>query len=661
MTTDCGDIFLGSGASITFVPENDIYFPSTKDPSGAFDGSSLSTIKATTAFSGVFSLVNDLYIGCLIERYNSSNAFQDCARITGNTADTITFSPALSPASGDYFVITQYGAPIPAPKTSVSGTTHTAAVTTVTFNSDLKSDYDDTAVVLQVLPSEGGTAGDSVVFIDHDASASYTGGVTPSQEADISPASNNTREEYATIFTAAVNALSNVSATRSGAVVTITNTHAGTTTATAHTALDGTSSTDTGITISNTVGTTTSATNAKALLADEWLGLVESISFPTTEVEMKQVNLALGGSRNYTYQYKGIETASGGNISLVSNHAAWLYYFFGRCTGVSASTSAESLAAGDEFTAQTNNAIYIDDGAVTETGPIFYRSIGTNLCPPIAKHLDALADMDKLTLPTVLSGTTQDGITYTFEEQNGELLPSFSLEQVFSKLPSANTYRTTTDTYEDTNFVKIARGNRVNTMTITANENEEIKMTMDLNTRTVHDLETDEVYDARRGVTDETAFFNYDSEATFREPFFFSSGYFKAFGATFLKINSVNLTMNNSITERRFIGVGNKSIQEGIPAQRIYELQFTGHVVDDRLYQELVNQDENNSTTDGQMVELNFSKANGEAFTLKFKDYMVSANDFPLPDDKGPVVVDTTIMPRSLHSCSVTTHWVLQG
>lgn len=657
MSGDTGDIFVGSGASITFVPENDIYFPSTKNPSGAFDDTSIGIIKAHTDFSAVFDLVNDIYIGCIIERYSSGNVLQDSARITGNTVDTISFTPNLSPASGNYFVIKQYGAPVPAPKTSVSGTTHTAAVTTVTFNSDVKTDYDDTAVVLQVLPSEGGTAGDSVVFIDHDDAASYTGGVTPSQEADISPAANNTREEYATIFTAAVNALSNVSATRSGAVVTITNTHAGTTTATTHTGLSGSASTDTGITLSNTVGTTTSATNAKALLADEWLGLVESITFPTTEVQMQQVNLALGGSRNWTYQYKGIETATGASMNLVANHAAWLYYFFGRCTGVSATTAAEAIT--DNFVAPTPGATYIDDGSVTETGPIFYRSVGTDLCPPIARHLDTIGNMHKLTAPTVPSGNIADGITYTFEEQNGELLPSFSLEQVFSKLPSTNTYRTTTDTYEDTNFVKIARGNRVNDMTITANENEEIKMTMSMNTRTVHALETDEVYDARRGVTDETSFFNYDSEAKFREPFFFSSGYFKAFGVTFMKINSITLTMNNNLTERRFIGVGNKSIQEGIPAQRTYELQFTGHVVDDRLYQELLNQDENNDSA--QLVELNFSKPNGEEFTLKFTDYMVSANNFPLPDDKGPVVVEATVMPRTLDTCTVTTHWVLQG
>ena len=44
----------------------------------------------------------------------------------------------------------------------------------------------------------------------------------------------------------------------------------------------------------------------KRLLSDEWLGILESATFPTTEVEMKQTNLSLGGSRNFTYQYKGI-------------------------------------------------------------------------------------------------------------------------------------------------------------------------------------------------------------------------------------------------------------------------------------------------------------------------------------------------------------------
>jgi len=651
------DIFTGSGASITFVPETTLYFPIS-----AISGQNL--ITAHSNFSDNFSLVNDLYVGCVIEYYDNGT-FTSSHRITANTATTITFSPAISSSisvstTDDYFHILGYGAPVPAPK-ATTGTTHTSAVTTVTFNSDTKTDYDDTAVVLQVLPNEGGTAGDSVVFIDHDGNASYSGGVTPSQEADISPAANNTREEYATIFTAAVNALSNVSATRSGAVVTITNTHAGTTTATTHTGLTGSASTDTGITIANTLGTSVTTTTGKRLLSDQWLGIVESATFPTTEVETKQVNLSLGGSRNKTFQYKGIETASGANIGIVANHAAYLYYFLGRCTAISATNADATDPTDDGFTGLSNDVYF--DPTFVEDGPLFYRTVSTDICPPILKGQDALADIHKLTLPTQNSSTNQieNAITYTFAESNSDTLPSFALEQVFSKLPSSNTYRTNTaDAHEDTNFVKIARGNRVNTLTLTANENEEIKMTMDLNTRTVHSLEKTEAYDARRAVTDESSFFNYGSANTFLEPFFFSSGHFKIFGEQFLKINTLTLTMNNNLQDRRFIGVGNKSIKEGIPAERTYEISFTGHVTDDRLYTELLNADEHAGTS-GNELELKFTKDNGEEFTLAFQDYMISANNFPIPDDKGAVVVEATVMPRTLSTCTVKTHWILQG
>ena len=109
------DIFLGSGASITFIPENDIYIGGRKINDDAFDGSELTQIEVDSTFSGIFSLVVDLYKGCLVERYNSSNALQSTHRITTNTADNITITPSASPASGDYFVIKSYGSPVPAP------------------------------------------------------------------------------------------------------------------------------------------------------------------------------------------------------------------------------------------------------------------------------------------------------------------------------------------------------------------------------------------------------------------------------------------------------------------------------------------------------------------------------------------------------------------
>ena len=532
------DIFLGSGASITFIPENDIYVGGQHTSGLAFNGArgEVEEIRVDSDFTASFLLVTDLYKGCLLEFYNSTNVLQSVHRVSSNTLDDIKFSPSLTDIpAGSYFVIKSYGAPVPAVK--------------------------------------GGSGG----------------------------------------------------------------------------------------------------TVTKRLLSDEWLGILESATFPTTEVEMKQLNLSLGGSRNYTYQYKGITSFSGGNLGLVANHGAWLYYFLGKCDNVNATVAAPAGtptiyatgASGD------NNKVFIeatgvtagtgkDIAAVSETGPLFFRTIDTKFCPPLSPNLHTLADMDLLTRPSG-STTISDAITYTFGEQDGDLLPSFSLENNFSKLTGTNQYRTNTSAEaEDLNFVKIARGCRVNTLTMTANENEEVKMTMDLNTRNVHNLAQDERYDARKGVTDETSFFNYESSTNtdqMREPFFFSDGTFKVLGSSFLKINTLTLTMNNNLQDRRFLGMGGKDIQEAIPAQRTYEIAFTGHVTDDALYTALLNDSENTTQT----IELIFTKANGEKITLNFTDYFISANNFPMADDKGPIVVEATVMPRNLSLCTVKTHWILQG
>ena len=544
MAAENTDIFLGSGASITFVPENDLFIGvGLKDGGGALDGSAQSVIQVNATFDSDFELLTDLYKGCLLERFNTSDVLQSTHRITSNDANSFTITPSASAASTDYFVVKSYGAPVPAP-----------------------------------------------------------------------------------------------------------------------------------------------ADTAKRLLSDQWLGILESATFPTTEVEMKQQNLSLGGTRNFTYQYKGITSFTGGNLGLVANHGAFLYYFLGKCTTLTCSTDALSTALSTDAHRQTmpdsgdNNAFLIrsmnestaevaagDDaviGGIVETGPIFRRTIGNKICPPINPFEATDAQLDfyhKLDRPVTSAATITKAITYTFTEQDGDLLPSFALEQNLSKLTGTNIYRTDNDAdAEDLNFVKIARGCRVNTLTMTANENEEVKMTLDLSTRNVHTLAQDELYDARRGVTDETGFINYETSTnsdSAREPFFFSDGTFKVLGSTFLKINSLTLTMNNNLQDRRFLGVGAKDIQESIPAQRTYEVSFTGHVTDDALYTALLNDAEDTTQT----MELIFTKSNGENITLKFDDYFISANNFPIPDDKGPLVVEATVLPRTLNTCTVKTHWILQG
>jgi hypothetical protein len=118
------------------------------------------------------------------------------------------------------------------------------------------------------------------------------------------------------------------------------------------------------------------------LNADNWLGLVETGTFPNVDVEMKQLNLSLGSSRNWTHQYKGIKTASGGSVNLIANHGAWLYYALGQCTSVVATIENATLAS--DFIGETAGDVYINTGAGvtgettitthTNTGPIFYKA-----------------------------------------------------------------------------------------------------------------------------------------------------------------------------------------------------------------------------------------------------------------------------------------------
>ena len=407
------------------------------------------------------------------------------------------------------------------------------------------------------------------------------------------------------------------------------------------------------------------------LHADNWLGLVESASFPNVDVEMKQLNLALGGSRNYTHQYKGIETASGGNINVVCNHATWLYYFLGTCYSVSFAGGTDSSEHPASYhTGTTADKLYFHGGSTTshiDTGPFIHRvdsvSGVDHIVPPINGIIfgnDAAIATNFDLAPYPMTDSTY--VTYDFREANGSALPSFALEQSISKL-ATNPLRTDIDNdgLEDLNFVRVARGNRVNTLTITANENEEVKMTMDLNTRAVNTLDKSQTvgYDARGGQATDRDLFNFTSDAGHLEPFFFSDGTIEMYGQTFLKITNFTLTMNNNLQDKRFVGVGGKGVNEGIPAQRTYEISLTAMITNDQLFTELLNSDENNDLT--QSLKLSFTKNTYENFTLEFDDYFTTANTWTVPEDKGPITVEATLMPRTLTSCTTLTHWILQG
>ena len=536
------DIFLGSQASLTMIPEVDLYIPLDHS------NSTTTLLRAHDDWEAHFLMVNNLYTGCIIELYDAGAATTVISThtITSNTEKDLIISPAHEHtlADGDFIHIRGYGAPCVGEKNSTT----------------------------------------------------------------------------------------------------------------------------------------------KRLNADNWIGLLESASFPNVEVEMKQLNLQLGGSRNFTHQYKGIETASGGNLALAANHGAFLYYALGKCTQIIATFEAQPAtdllnAHGTLSNADDRRYVYLDTtnggaetGTITSTefleqGPIFYKTAraSNTLVPPLLHGFDVASNTELLQRTIATATAITNSITYTFDEANGEKLPSFALEQTMAK-SSTLTTNTASDS-EDTTFVRIARGNRVNTLTMTANENEEVKMTLDLNSRAVHTLDQDESYEARGGISDNRQLFNFeqandtsttDFDAELLEPFFFSSGLFSVFGQQFLKVTNLSLTINNNLQDKRFIGVGNKSIKEGIPAQRTYEVSFTAMVTDDKVFEQLLNQTEIDNTA-ATLLTLQFDKPNGEQILMKLQDYFLSSANFTIPDDKGVITVEGTVMPRTLNSCTVKTHWVLQG
>ena len=121
-----------------------------------------------------------------------------------------------------------------------------------------------------------------------------------------------------------------------------------------------------------------------------------------------------------------------------------------------------------------------------------------------------------------------------------------------------------------------------------------------------------------------------DTEALMR-PFFFSDGTISLFGEDYIRLASFNLTIDNQLQAQRYIGRYDKNSQTQLTGQRTYTLSFTGHVTDAAVFTELQNQ----------------------LATALSSDLVAN--------DRGPVVVNWTIQPLTLHDCTHTTYWAIQG
>jgi len=386
------------------------------------------------------------------------------------------------------------------------------------------------------------------------------------------------------------------------------------------------------------------------LLADNWLGLVNTVTPPSVDAEMKQLNMALGGTRNFNYQYKGAETVGNASFDVSMNNGSWLYYALGTMT-----YSANALASGTHLdTTLVNDMTYAHKDSHV-AGKNIYRVINGQEYPPIPSG-ENKAHYHKV----------QSHVVYNFKENDTGGLPSFALEVTAEK--GNIVYGTQDDTSDyRRHFTKIYTGLQVNTFTLSFEEGMEVKATVDAVCRKAHDAE--ENYIPKRNVTTPSDLYNHKVTglttaltAEDTKPFMFSDGSIKAFGQTLGRVKSGTLTITNNLTPQRYIGNYDRTITSAHTAgQRQYELSLNLMITDKVLWTELRGQNEYSATNES--IELSFEKdgVTNDSFTIKLDDYMLTTMDIPFPEDKGPLEVAITAQARNLNTCTYTGKWIIQG
>ena len=410
-----------------------------------------------------------------------------------------------------------------------------------------------------------------------------------------------------------------------------------------------------------------------SLMSDNWLGLVNTITPPTVDAELKQINLALGGTRNFGFQFKGAETLGEASIDVSLNNGMWLYYALGNISALT-TTALGSDTLGDSDAGAAGKA-YTKASGVTK----IYRLVRNNandaniiLPAPTSAVFGDKANYKEIESTDVLS--------YTFDEANSGDLPSFALE-VTAQKDGMSTFETDSGGTEV--WTRIYTGCQMNTFTLNFEEGQEVKATIGAVSRKAHDpyeitnvgadgtyntsddtTRNVDAYVPKRNVTANTSLFNYNETAD-NTPFEFAHGHIEMFGQTLARVKSGTFTLMNTLTPQRYIGQYDRKITSAHTAgQRTYELQLNLQVTDRSIWDKLRSQDELQGA--GNRITLKFDKspsgaANTDYFHIKLDDYLVTAVDIPFPEDKGMLDVALTVQARSLSECKYVGKWVIQS
>ena len=698
---------------------------------------------AVKHFTDYYHLVPDLYTGCTAEFYTKnasgdSYALEFTAMVAGNDADAIYFAgnlndfPSLfadidgavsASRQRGYICLQQHGAVVPAPislETVAAVASFTTGIEEVTATSgtdltklavdELVYDtangvnvgkvwgYSANNTALSSRDAHDGNSTDDTVHFLSDALGTVSGAssatnsigtvVMPTSMTGILTAGDFISGDLNTRTNAAVIGIV-IELSSDGTTVTF--------------AQAGSQSFGAGHELywgrpaSNALaaGLTSIARVSARILSDNWLGLVDSATPSTPDVMTEQKMMAIGGTRNVTYQYKGMETPAGATLDVTLNHGTWLHYALGSTALTFPSVTGGYLTDPFDIGSPTSEhkTLVATNGSTAavagnSSGPFFHRVLkGSNsICPPLLPGTAA----KEITEPTVgTDGLMDDGFTYTFTERNDNTLPSFAFELVAEKgsnvdsIPmvdrgtTARQDATTFDT-KDNVYAEIHPGATMGSLTLTASAESAVTANMSFNVKTVFDCPTGYVgraYDATNNITKGSnlprVLNNFGqntgaataSKQEFLTPYYFSDGTISLFGSEFMRVTTFDLAIENTLIDKRFIGQHNKKIQSALPGQRTYTINMTAQLTDRRLFAELRNEDSFRSAMSNANIQLLLTKATGENIKLQFDDYMISVASFPRPsEDRGPLEVSFTIMPiRKGTEISTKTSWVLQG
>jgi len=381
--------------------------------------------------------------------------------------------------------------------------------------------------------------------------------------------------------------------------------------------------------------------------SDSWLGLVNSFTPPSVEVEMKQLNLAAAGGRNLDYQYKGAETVSGGSLDVSLNNGSWLYYALGKLTYTLSGTHTALSGTNGE------NGI-----AVNATSNRIVRTYEHNNYPEINDGSGGDLAATELTVYN-----NSDMFNYTFTEADDDVLPSFALDVVYRKSGQTNTTDIDNLTPHENMYSVLYTGCQVNSLALNFEEGQELKASVDMVSRSAFDPPSDYVplggnasLSALNSIENGRGMVNYSDTKEDNYPFLFSDGSIKLFGQTMARVKGGSLTISNNLQPQRFIGQYNRKITSAhLPGQRTYEITLTMLITDTKLWDEMRQKEESTG-----VLQLTFEKSGGEKIEIKLNDYLINSVTVPFPDDKGPIEVEVAATARTLTSATYTGKWAIQ-